>query len=290
VQSAKCRFGFGCYDTDFVPPRTWTIRHISRPHQPKQFCETDELLLDDCYYQPAWRVAGDIYSDFHKFYSHRGLGLLSIGIGAHAIIANTNLDEQFRESVQSHAVSDPDAFSFGRRLGAVSVVIPTVVALWSLGECLEQEPSKNRRCLGRKLNAWGAQTARALFVGATATGVLQVVIGASRPSEDRGSKWRPFADANGVSGHALVGAVPFLVAAKYTDSLAMKSGLIFASGLTAYSRVYEDKHYLSQALLGLWIAHLAVESTVLTNQAPQQYRWVPITRDGYTGVGVEFRR
>ncbi len=120
--------------------------------------------------------------------------------------------------------------------------------------------------------------------------MLQVLIGASRPKEFRGSKWRPFEDTNGVSGHALVGAVPFLVAAKHSDNRLLRSALVFGSGIAGYSRIYEDKHYLSQALLGWWIAHLAVEATDLTNRSSVQYRLVPIGHQGYAGVGIEFRR
>ena len=79
-----------------------------------------------------------------------------------------------------------------------------------------------------------------MLVGAPATGVLQVAIGASRPSETAaGSRWRPFHDNNGVSGHAFVGAVPFLAAAKYTDNRLLQVALIAASTVTASSRIAE---------------------------------------------------
>ncbi|WP_197231935.1 phosphatase PAP2 family protein [Novipirellula artificiosorum] len=288
--SAKCRFGLGCIDEEFIAPRLWTLWNVRRPWTTENVCENDERLLDDCFYQPAWRVSGDIYSDYRNFHSGRGLALLGLGIGMHAILANTSLDQRFRDSFQDHAVSDPNAFEIGRHLGDVWVTVPLVVAAWSLGECLEQEPDEGRRRVGRKLNAWGAQTGRALFAGATATGTLQVLIGASRPNEFRGSKWRPFDDSNGVSGHAFVGAVPFLVAAKHTDNRLLKTALVIGSGITGYSRIYDDKHYLSQALLGWWIAHLAVEATDLTNRSSVQYRLVPIGHKGYAGIGIEFRR
>ena len=285
----RCFFGFGRPDTDFIAPRVWTLTRLCRPHHTKQICERDELLLGDWFYQPAWRVTGDIYSDFNHFYSPRGITLLSVGIGVHAVLANTSLDQDFQNSVQRN-IGDPDALAIGRHLGNFGIVIPSVVSLWALGECLSQQPTCREQCIGRALNDWGAQTARALFVGATATGLLQVIIGASRPNEERGSRWRPFDDDNGVSGHALVGAVPFLVAASRTENRLLCGAFVVASGISAASRVYEDKHYLSQALLGWWIACLSVEATIATNYDRYQYRIVPISPSGHVGFAVELRR
>ena len=118
-----------------------------------------------------------------------------------------------------------------------------------------------------------------------------MLIGASRPGETvAGSRWRPFNDSNGVSGHAFVGAVPFLVAAKHAERPLVKVALIAGSTLTGYSRIYQDKHYLSQALLGWSIAHLAVEATEMTEQSVDQWRVVPLGLDDVVGVGWEMRR
>ena len=127
-------------------------------------------------------------------------------------------------------------------------------------------------------------------VGAPATGLLQLFIGASRPGESSaGSRWKPYQDDNGVSGHAFVGAIPFLVAAKQADNWFLKSAFHFGSSLTAYSRVYDDKHYMSQAIMGWWVACLAVESTELTERSCGQYRMIPAAVNGLPGMAIEFR-
>ena len=41
---------------------------------------------------------GDVYQDHHNFYSPGSLGLLTLGIGVHAILANTSADEIVKEA------------------------------------------------------------------------------------------------------------------------------------------------------------------------------------------------
>ena len=41
--------------------------------------------------------------------------------------------------------------------------------------------------------------------------------GASRPADGQGSHWHMFNDNNGVSGHAFIGAIPFLAAAEMVE-------------------------------------------------------------------------
>ncbi|MEZ6069860.1 MAG: hypothetical protein R3C10_06170 [Pirellulales bacterium] len=96
---------------------------------------------------------------------------------------------------------------------------------------------------------------------------LQAVTGASRPGESTSeSHWKPFDDNNGVSGHAFMGAIPFMSAAKMTDNIWFKGALYAASALPAMSRVSDDDHYFSQAFLGWWMAYMAASapSTVRT--------------------------
>jgi hypothetical protein len=85
------------------------------------------------------------------------------------------------------------------------------------------------------------------------------VTGGSRPSEGE-SYWRPFNGDNGVSGHAFLGGVPFLTAARMTDDPYIKGALYFFSALPALSRINDDKHYASQAFLGWYLAWLSVRA------------------------------
>jgi hypothetical protein len=51
-----------------------------------------------------------------------------------------------------------------------------------------------------------------------------------------------------------------LTAAKMTDNPFLKYPLYVGSTLTGLSRINDNKHYFSQAVLGWWIAFLAVNS------------------------------
>jgi hypothetical protein len=97
-------------------------------------------------------------------------------------------------------------------------------------------------------------------VGEPALILLQKATGASRPEEMRGSRWEPFSDDNGVSGHSFIGAIPFLSAASMTDRWYLRYPLIIASMLPAWARFHKDDHYFSQSLAGWWLAYRSVES------------------------------
>ena len=140
----ECVLGFGCIDIDFVPPRLWEFRKLTQRDPIERVVEYDQFLLDDNFYRPIWRLTGDICQDARNLYSHQGLAWLGLGVGIHALLANTTLDQQFRESFQANAVGDPDAFRFGWYLGEVWVVVPAVLALWGAEEIME-------RCWGGSL-------------------------------------------------------------------------------------------------------------------------------------------
>jgi len=64
-----------------------------------------------------------------------------------------------------------------------------------------------------------------------------------------------------VSGHAFVGAVPFLTLAKMAENQKPLQVLAYAlSVLTAWSRVNDNAHYTSQAILGWYMAYESVDA------------------------------
>jgi len=118
---------------------------------------------------------------------------------------------------------------------------------------------------------------------------MQVVTGASRPGEtDHGSLWAPFQDNNGVSGHSFLGAVPFISAAKMTDNRFWKAAFYAGSTLAAFSRINDDDHYASQAMLGWWMAYVAATAVDDTEQG--NLTVFPLSMADGIGMGVEYRR
>jgi hypothetical protein len=100
-----------------------------------------------------------------------------------------------------------------------------------------------------------------------------------------------FNDNNGVSGHAFIGAIPFLAAAEMVESPWAKGGLYFCSTLTGLSRMTDNAHYPSQVFLG-W--YLAVASSVAVSRTEMHFdsmvvRVVPLPIADLGGVAVEGR-
>ncbi|MBS3741919.1 MAG: phosphatase PAP2 family protein [Candidatus Cloacimonetes bacterium] len=125
---------------------------------------------------------------------------------------------------------------------------------------------------------WGENSSRAYLVGAPFLLLAQRATGASRPSEgDGNSQWDFFADENGFSGHAFIGAVPFLSLAELhgSDKRIYWSSLILST-LPALSRINDNKHYFSQAFLGWFIALRAVGAVSVYEE--QNFAIYPILR------------
>ncbi len=287
---APSRIRFLTAERAFLAPRTWHVEHLIHGRRALAVVECESLLWHDHFYRPIWRFTGDIVHDHWNFYTWETAGLLGFGLGVHAILANTQIDEEFRRYMQDHIVDNPSDFEFARHMGDTWLVLSALAAVWVADGIMD-----HRDWIERERNPgladWASQSSRALLVGAPVTGTLQVLIGSSRPGESAAnSRWRPFQDSNAISGHAFVGAVPFLVAAKHMQNIFIKSVLVAGAVLPGYSRIYQDKHYLSQVLIGWLIAYLAVEATDLTERSLLQYRVVPLSLDGLIGVGLEFRR
>jgi hypothetical protein len=124
-------------------------------------------------------------------------------------------------------------------------------------------------------------------VGAPPMLFFQSALGASRP-EEGDSHWHFFEDNNAVSGHAFMGAVPFLTAAGMVKSPVLKAFLYCGSTLPALSRINDDAHYFSQAALGWWIGYLAASSIERTETHKQSVTIAPVPVRSGLGVVVSF--
>jgi hypothetical protein len=211
----------------------------------------------------AWFAsqANDVVNDYQQFYSPDGMIWLAGGLGVAAVMANTGFDEHFvRDAYLENIVLAPsdelyEQLHEPKFLGEGYYTIP-VFAIAALAGPISDAPVVTRAA------EWGQRSLRSIVVGAPPLFALQWLTGGSRPTESaESSEWQPFHDNNGVSGHAAMGAIPFISAAKLTDRIWLKSGLYAASTLPGLSRINDDAHYFSQAMLGWWIAYLA-ESAV----------------------------
>ncbi len=84
-----------------------------------------------------------------------------------------------------------------------------------------------------------------------------------------------FRDNNGISGHAFMGALPFITAAKMSDDLRVKLFFYAGSALTPLSRVNDNAHYPSQVALGWWMAYLAASAIDSTDNPNAKWKFYP---------------
>jgi hypothetical protein len=219
----------------------------------------------------------NIKNDYKNFYLNGdNLLRLGIGIGCAGLFANTSMDGDIQESYQDNIRSDvtDDLSKIFKIPGNIFITPPVLLGTYLLFK-------------DSSAGEWAQKSLRALAVGAPAGLLLQRVTGASRPSEGD-SKWRPFNDANGLSGHAFIGAIPFITAAKMNANPYMKGLLYGLSFLPGLSRINDNEHYFSQTTLGWYLALLscnAVEKTNMRNDT--KFAVVPLS---YNGLMVTINR
>ncbi len=223
-----------------------------------------------------------MWLDYQDFYSLRGMAIVGAQVGGAAILANTSLDQEFQNWHDDNIMSSgsDDLADAVRWLGDGRIMIP-VFAGAAVLECFAQDDQPIFQTVGN----WGSRCSRSVLVGGPTVLGLSYLLGASRPSEDRGSQWKPLDDNNSVSGHAFIGAVPFLNAANMTESVPLKAAFYGLSALPAWSRVNDRRHYLSQVLLGWGIAWLAADVVARTEDGQRNWVVVPYATD--SGMGLQ---
>ncbi len=229
----------------------------------------------------------NICRDYSHYYSGRTLRDLGLGIALAAPLANTSMDHDFRDWWQDDVRSSGTdrAAEFWKVFGEGGIFIPAMACLSLAGHALEDRPVFNLA------GDFGDRATRAYLVGAPPVLLMQVLLGASRPGETRhDSQWRPFADSNAVSGHAFLGAVPFITAAQMTDNRMAQAALYLGSACTGWSRINDDAHYLSQAVLGWYMAYLACRSVDATELDLEPVSLIPIAGPEWSGLGLVWRR
>ena len=229
----------------------------------------------------------DVFNDYDQFYSTETLLPLAAAFAVAAPVANTRADQVMRDYYQANIRnSDTNLLSeWSKPFGEGTLMLPIFAAASIAGHFTAEQSD------GGLLGEWGDRSLRTFIVGAPPMYASQFLTGGSRPGEVIDSSfWRPFSDNNGVSGHAFVGAIPFLSAAMMADDPWLKAGFYGASTLAGLSRINDDAHYTSQAILGWWFAYLAAAAVNATEDETRAWSIVSMpTRDGVM-LGMELRR
>jgi membrane-associated phospholipid phosphatase len=204
----------------------------------------------------VWQV---LLEDARRFYSRRNLVRLGIGFLVGGILANTPLDSWMEASYREHLHSETRTAKgirwAAKQVGDRYVVIGAPVAALAIGALAPANPA------AAVVGTWGGQFTRTFLVASPMAYGATWLLGGDRPKNGAGSQWRPWRwKQYGISGHAMAGAVPFLVMAGMSSHPATQTIFYCCSGLAAWSRVDSRSHYPSQILLGWWLSFLGMRA------------------------------
>ncbi len=241
--------------------------------------EVESNLNDDWSEARLWP---DLWTDQRNFYSRENLPSLIGGLTVAAILANSSADSEVANWYQSQVRNGftDDVSALAKPFGEQWPMMSLYLAASLIGRAGYASP---------RAQEWGERSLRSMLVGVPPLLLGQKLIGSSRPGETDSSDWSFWNDTNGVSGHAFVGAVPFLIAGQLSESTQAKFFWTIASTLPAWSRVNDDNHYLSQAILGWWLAQTVTRGIVPQSNSSNM-RIQPWSDGERVGVGFEIRR
>jgi membrane-associated phospholipid phosphatase len=192
-----------------------------------------------------------VITDFQNFYLDRAnLIKLGIGVAGAAVFANTNMDvyirNNYQDRVRSHETDEATKIFNLSGTALILVTVPVYVGTYGAGMLLHNPT----------MGEWAQKSMRATIVGGPALVFLAAATGGDRPNEGD-SHWQPLHNFHGVSGHAYIGGIPFITAAKMSENPYLKAIFYGFSTFTGLSRINDDKHYFSQAALGWYLAYLS---------------------------------
>ncbi len=293
--SLPTSFGFGNGNASLV--RNGILRRECDPCGPS---ERDRLFRlppvqdrPNCFLISGRVASGTkkrLFSDMKNFYDRDNALNFSVVLAGSAILANSKLDRDFQRWYQGNVrTSSTDDFAATSKIfGEGQYFIPVAVSSALLYRWC-QERSGNRE--GNPFGDFVSRTARGYAIGAPALLIGQYALGGDRPSSGS-SRWRPFQETHGISGHAFIGATPFITAAHMSENPWAKGIFYTLSVLPAWSRVNDDSHYLSQAVLGWYLSYLsvrAVSETEGVRPLPKGLTIFPVVEDKAFGIGFLYR-
>lgn len=121
--------------------------------------------------------------------------------------------------------------------------------------------------LGSILLQFSENSLRSILVGLPTLILGQNLLGADRPYQNTDSYYHPFRNDHGISGHAYMGAIPFITAANLSTNIWLKVIFYAGSTLTGISRINDASHYASQVLLGWTLSFASCKAITKTNRS-----------------------
>jgi len=199
--------------------------------------------------------------DYRNLYlDTSSLARFGAALAGAGVLANSSVDreaqEYYRDDIRSNATGD-----ISRVLKIPGEPLIAIPLLAGVRLAFPSDSSVGR---------WSQRTLRGLFVGAPAAYAVQMLAGGGRPEEGvDSSRWQgPYQNNNSLSGHTFIGAMPLITAAMMQENPFIKYALYAASPFTGLSRINDDKHYLSQVVIGWYLAYLSARAVERTGPSP----------------------
>ncbi len=266
---------------------------VPSAEKPNYFNQNLNLILEETqaeknfwhhYGEEGRAFCRDVVMDYRNYYSVKNGIRFLIALGIAAPLANTQADIKIHEWYQDEVRSSgtDDFASFWKNFGEGRLLLPIAGGLTLIAFATDE----NWGWMDQVVGEYGKNLARSYLVGALPVFVMQNLLGGDRPMEGS-TNWTPFYHDHAVSGHAFVGAVPFIMAAKMSDNLWAKIFFYTCSTFPAWSRMNDGMHSLSQVGLGWFMAYMACDAVAETNHTRvANYAFTPI----FTGdtIGVNF--
>jgi len=279
---------------DFSFPRCHSFTRNKPQIVEETWIDPSETWFNGCYRRTSGEL-GKIRSDFRNFYSRENFANILVGYGVHAVISNTAMDQHLIDWYQDHVRSGgTDRFSDGvRDFGSKMAIVPVVgLGILYYSDRITAQVRFFETRGGSFPGEFASRTTRAYLVGTPVMLFSQLLIGAGRPRDlEPISHWQPFQDDHGVSGHAFVGAMPFITLAQMSDNFWLKAGFYTCSTFTAWSRFNDEAHYFSQCLVGWYLAYLSCRAVSKTEYQllPRGLTVFPIMEPRTTGFGLVYQ-
>ncbi len=201
-----------------------------------------------------------VQADYEHYYSSSSVKGMGLSLGLAGMLANSGADDDFRELVQDHLRGDDSNHqsAIWTHLGDRKNSLPFYLSVGALiGFTGSSQPDN-------ALGTWGTRSLRGMLLGGPQHVLLAGLTGGGRPTEGD-AQWWAFNDNNGVSGHSFFGALPLITAAQISQDPWLKYSLYTASALPGLSRINDDKHFLSQVILGWSLAYLSADAVRRTD-------------------------
>ncbi|MDR0522453.1 MAG: phosphatase PAP2 family protein [Planctomycetaceae bacterium] len=274
------------------PQNDGTVILSERLPPPSTFRNT--LTFSEAFLRFGNKEVDRVFTDFGNLYQKNNLKNYGVALLGAGLMANTRADGDFQEwygkRVRCNFTKELKEFSkiFGEGKYFIPVTIASAFTYRFLQEKYRYDSRRDRPYLFLELTD---RSMRGYFVGFPALLAVQLATGGDRP-ESGSSYWHPFQNDHGASGHAFIGAIPFITAAQMTDRPCLKGLYYTLSTFPAWSRVNDDAHYLSQVLLGWYLAYLSARSVAATEgvKLPRGLTIFPVTEKNAVGIGLYYQR